>query len=312
MALDDSSDDHGASDELGGTDSCGSSSSEDDDDGLANSPREEVSLADRVRRLIQRHNDRRRRRGLNTKRAETIIFTELCSGCDLEEIVAAETAAMQLKPRRPPSDGSPTSAGIHRMSFPRFQSLLFQMVLAVYAGRAHLGMRHNDLKLSNFLVDPDAFREDRERKQKTLSRSADTPTRGHGSRKRGPSRARSSNSSPQSSAHWFVVRYTLGAGASVKFEVPLRVTPRDDDVSQAPEKRHRMSNEASDSESDRGGTAGPDGDTPSHRAGAMEFADQIECIKLADFGNADLGMTTVGMPVQEWHFSTLFVFVLLC
>eukprot|EP00750_Incisomonas_marina_P018176 INCI2742.2.p1 GENE.INCI2742.2~~INCI2742.2.p1 ORF type:complete len:935 (-),score=148.53 INCI2742.2:905-3709(-) len=302
MALDDSSDDHGASDELEGTDSCGSSSS-DDDDGTMNGIHEEVSLADRVRHLIQRHNDRRRRRGLNTKRAETIIFTELCSGCDLEEMVAAEAAATQLIPRRAPSDNSSTSE-ICRMNFPRFQSILFQMVLAVYTGRVHLGMRHNDLKLSNFLVDPDAFRDDRARKQRKLSLSADSPIRGHGSRKRGCSRAHGSNSSS------FVVRYVLGAGATVKFDVPLRVTPKNDGP-QAPEKRHRSSIEASDSESDRGGgAAGPDDDIPATGAAssvATDTVDQIECIKLADFGNADLGMATVGMPVQEWHFSTLYL-----
>ena len=232
------------------------SSSSDDDDADDDAYDPDASFAAQVQRRIQRHEARRRRRGLNSRRAETIVFTELCVGGDLEEQVSEEVAAaVELSKRvrarkrralmarnkgassnhgnklRPANSSTGDDHDLKlTMQFPRFQSLLFQMVLAVFVGRVKLGMRHNDLKLSNFLLAPDAFAAERQAARRRLRRPASAA---QGRKRRGLLETLSSSSSSVRThvrgedgvagvdINGFVVQYVLSANSDVHFHVPL-------------------------------------------------------------------------------------------
>jgi len=222
------------------------------------------NFAAAVMNQMNRHQTARRKKGLNSKRAETLILAEFCSGGNLETKVEEDS-------EMGPNSTDDLSPWDH---FDRFQSVLFQMVFTVFVARWRLRMRHNDIKLSNFLLAPAAFREQQGRRRVGEPRS-----------------------SPREP---FVVSYSLGN--NIEFRVPLSFPHLKSCASTDGSSGGRFdsTSDVSDSESDVDDESRPH--ARSHRS-----LHCIECIKLADFGNCDIGDASLGRPIDSWHFSTLYL-----
>ena len=240
-----------------------------------------MTFTERAQIALQKHCDRRRQRGLNRRGMETLVMSELCTGGDLEawvthinEASAFESMKNNKTRQVKLSSKAADSTTIHPYNFGVFQSILFQIIITIFVGRLKLGMRHNDLKLSNFLIDPNMFSFDG--KHKIRSAQPDTDN--------------------------FSVMYQCG---SLLFNVPF--------ICLSNFLSHKTLTRTKD-EAFRFASSFDCDEDPVHRVEShsckkslldcVKTESDLLCIKIADFGNCDLGFATIGSPIEEWHFST--------